>query len=370
MAKGGIVVPAGLRELLQDFTVAVLRDHPPDLVEFAIQYFTMKKSQANKAPVGSDEEEEEPMPAPPRRGARRAGVAAESYDPEKEESVEKVVFPKTEEQRSRLQHATRDILLFRCLDDDQMKDVIDAMFERRVEVGEKVISLGEDGDNFYVIEKGLFDIIVKVNGVETKVGQYEDKGSFGELALMYNTPRAATILAQTSGVLWAMTRETFRSIVLKKAFEKRRMYEELLDKVPMLESLSNYERMSIADALRTRIYDEGVRIIIQGEPGAEMYFVEEGQVRITMKKEGDANETELTRLEKGGYFGELALLTKQPRAASVYAVTRTKLAVLDVDSFERLLGPCVEILKRNISNYEEELKKIFGSMEKIPELRG
>ncbi|CAH8575758.1 unnamed protein product [Schistosoma rodhaini] len=372
--KDEVVVPPGLRELLQELTVSILREHPDNLIQFAIDFLMMKKAASenrqNKTNE-SEDEDEEPMPIPPQRATRRAGVAAESYDPEKDDTsnVEKVVHPKTEEQRRRLAQATKDILLFRCLDDDQMKDVIDAMYERHVSPGEKVITLGEDGDNFYVIESGIYDIIVKVGNEEKTVGKYDNKGSFGELALMYNTPRAATILAKTEGVVWVMTREVFRSIVLKKAFEKRRLYEELLNQVPILESLSAYERMSIADALRTKIFKDNQQIIRQGDPGDEMFFVEEGKVRIKMKRSGETEEKEVAVIEKGGYFGELALLTSHPRAASAYADGQTKLAVLDVGSFERLLGPCLDILRRNIDDYEAKLKNIFGSLDKVPELR-
>lgn len=69
------------------------------------------------------------------------------------------------------------------------------------------------------------------------VHTYEGSGSFGELALMYNMPRAASVRAQTAGALWAMDRHTFRRILLKSAFKKRKLYEELLDKVPMLKAL-------------------------------------------------------------------------------------------------------------------------------------
>lgn len=69
------------------------------------------------------------------------------------------------------------------------------------------------------------------------VGKYENSGSFGELALMYNLPRAATIQAVTEGSLWAMDRQTFRRIVLNAAYKKRKMYESLLEKVPMLKAL-------------------------------------------------------------------------------------------------------------------------------------
>ena len=69
------------------------------------------------------------------------------------------------------------------------------------------------------------------------VHTYEDFGSFGELALLYNMPRAASVKAVTEGSLWAMDRLTFRRIILKSAFKKRKMYEQLLESVPMLKAL-------------------------------------------------------------------------------------------------------------------------------------
>ena len=63
----------------------------------------------------------------------------------------------------------------------------------------------------------------------------------------------------------------------------------------------------------------------------------------------------------GGLFGELALITKHPRACSVWALGDVKLAVLDVSAFERLMGPCVEVMKRNIERYERQLMDLFGT---------
>ncbi|KAL3225433.1 hypothetical protein MRX96_049227, partial [Rhipicephalus microplus] len=81
------------------------------------------------------------------------------------------------------------------------------------------------------------------------------------------------------------------------------------------------------------------------------------------------NETEVSRIGKGGYFGELALLTKKPRAATVYAVGPVKLAFLDVSAFERLLGPCKEIMMRNIDQYEEQMVQAFGAKVNVADLR-
>lgn len=94
---------------------------------------------------------------------------------------------------------------------------------------------------------------------------YENRGSFGELALLYNMPRAATIKATSEGQLWALDRQTFRRILLKSAFRKRKMYEALINSVPMLKTLQPYERMNLADALIPKIFGSGERIIKQGK---------------------------------------------------------------------------------------------------------
>lgn len=62
---------------------------------------------------------------------------------------------------------------------------------------------------FRVSNRGTFDIYVKCDGVGRCVGNYDNRGSFGELALMYNTPRAATITATSPGALWGLVSEVF-----------------------------------------------------------------------------------------------------------------------------------------------------------------
>ena len=80
------------------------------------------------------------------------------YDPEADDTAddEKVVHPKTSDQRERLSEACEGILIFKSLDPSQLTDVVEAMFERRVTPNETVIRQGDDGDNFYVVDRGMF----------------------------------------------------------------------------------------------------------------------------------------------------------------------------------------------------------------------
>ncbi|XP_051237772.1 endoplasmin [Dicentrarchus labrax] len=398
-----IEIPEGLTELLQSFTVEVLRNQPRDLLEFALQYFTqLKESETKEASFGNDqnsaprpgkavnfideamqidsengEEEEddddEEFIAPViNRFIRRASVCAEAFNPDEDEEEKEpwVTHPKTDEQRQRLQEACRDILLFKNLDPEEISQVLDAMFEKFCTEGEHIIDQDDDGDNFYVIESGTYNIFVKVDGTDKLVGCYDNQGSFGELALMYNTPRAATIIATSPGALWCLDRLTFRRIIVKNNAKKRKLYEAFIETLPLLTSLELSERMKVVDVISTKVYSDSQQIIAQGDLADCFYIVESGQVRITMKrsrtkKDQEEEEVDIATCSRGQYFGELALVTNKPRAASAYAVGSVKCLVIDVKAFERLLGPCMDIMKRNIANYEEQLVTLFGSSTEI-----
>ncbi|XP_023162796.1 cAMP-dependent protein kinase type II regulatory subunit isoform X2 [Drosophila hydei] len=353
-----IQVPDELKEVLLQFSISYLVEQPPDLIDFAAEYFN--KLQANRPVIGSTDNtaddnqsvnsQEGDAEPPAVQSTRRKSVFAEAYDPEADDDDEgaTAIFPKTDEQRARLIESVKNVLLFRSLEKEQMNQVLDAMFERKVQPGDFIIRQGDDGDNFYVIESGIYKVYINDKHIST----YTHTGLFGELALLYNMPRAATVQAETVGLLWAMDRQTFRRILLKSAFKKRKMYEELLNSVPMLKALQNYERMNLADALVTKTYENGERIIKQGDAADGMYFIEEGTVSVRMDQDND--EIEISQLGKGQYFGELALVTHRPRAASVYATGGVvKLAFLDTDAFERILGFLTDVLKRNILMYEQ-----------------
>lgn len=203
------------------------------------------------------------------------------------------------------------------------------------------------------MEKGSFDVYVNAlgalqpgpDGLGDKVGTIQSGGSFGELALMYNAPRAATVMSAESGCnLWALDRVTFRRILMESTFARRRMYENFLEEVPLLSSLTPYERSKIADALETLKFPSGHVIIQQGDIGTSFYLLEQGECDAYLDQNGQRNHVK--HYKKGDYFGELALLNDAPRAASVVSTTDVKVATLGKSAFARLLGPVEGIMRR------------------------
>ncbi|XP_041375164.1 LOW QUALITY PROTEIN: cAMP-dependent protein kinase type II regulatory subunit-like [Gigantopelta aegis] len=359
-------MPVGLGKLLSDFTVAVLRDRRRgNLYDFAVSYFTKARDmrQPKKVPmyiIVDDEEAGEPDPdrvklktQKTNRYARRTSVSGERYDPEADDDDDdvKIVNPKSDVQKRRLADAIGGILLFRSLESDQVNDVINAMFEKRVQSDEIVMKQGDNGENVYVVDSGTYVVSINVSGKTKVIHTFVNSGCFGELALMYNMPRSATITAVDSGLLWAMDRHSFRRIVLKAAFKKRKMYESFLEQVPILKSLDRYERMNLADALVTRHFADSEVIIKQNDEADGVYFVEQGTVQISITRR-NGNTEPIGTLKTGKYFGELALITKKRRSANVNALGDVKVAFLGRESFERILGCCVDIMKRNTDVYK------------------
>lgn len=233
---------------------------------------------------------------------RRTSVSAESMTPSKKRGqlFQMPVIPKTQQQRERIREAIANNFLFRSLDENQYEDVVNAMSEKRVQPAEKVIQQGDVvGDYFYIVEQGTLDCFIN----DQHVVAYGPGGSFGELALMYNSPRAATIVATSHGVLWALDRVTFRRILMENTAQKRYMYETFLAEVPILASLDAYERYKIADALETVYFNEGDTVIQQGTVGENFYLIEAGEAGVYQVDPVTGIQKQVNCLGKGAYFG-------------------------------------------------------------------
>ena len=145
-----------------------------------------------------------------------------------------VTTDKDEDLKELIANAVENNVLFAALDDDQVNRIVEVMWQLDVKKGTNIINQGEPGDNFYVVEKGIFDIFVKHNQSNDLVSTRTSGESFGELALMYNSPRSATVTARTDCKVWAVERYMFRKILIRVSEDKLQEYERFLARVPLL----------------------------------------------------------------------------------------------------------------------------------------
>ena len=286
----------------------------------------------------------------------RKAISAESYGKfNKTEKFKPRYIQKSDSQITRIKGRILQSFLFNTLEAKDISIVIGAMEEKAFSSGDVVIQQGDEGDCLYIVDSGELDCFKILPGTskEKFLKTYVAGEAFGELALLYNCPRAATIKAKTSCILWSLDRDTFNNIVKESARMKRQKYETFLKSVEILSTMDEYEISVVSEALRRCVFREGEYIIRQGEVGDVFYIIEEGEaVAFGSKDHGKASIPEMN-YSKGNYFGELSLLRDQPRAANVKAKTDVKLLALDRNSFKRVLGPIDVILKRNAEKYKK-----------------
>jgi len=314
------------------------------------------KSSASPAakPSAEDEEEDDDVIdevpeqlSSSKKPTGRTSVSAEAYGEwNKLRAFTPPVVPKSEDQKRRILEVLQQSFLFAALERENQGIIADAMVEKAAALGETLLKEGESGDVMFIIEQGAVDCLKG----DQVVRRCSPGDFFGELALLYNCPRAATVVAREGCVLWQLDRGTFNHIVRDASRQKREMHDEFLAHVPLLESLGKYERSQIADALQQEAVAAGTVVIDQGKEGSRFYLVEEGELSAQKLEPGASAPKEVLAYKRGDYFGELALLQDDVRAASVVARTDAKLLWVDRKVFERLLGSLKDVMKEKAAS--------------------
>jgi CRP-like cAMP-binding protein len=277
-----------------------------------------------------------------KKNGRAAVVAKQNFD--SSIPYEKKSFPKSGDAKKLILAAITPNILFKACSGDEFGDIVDAFEMVEVKDGAYVINQGEQGEHFYVVEDGSLDIFVKMGGSDAKVGVPLVKGAaFGELALMYNTPRAATIKASMDCKLWAIDRNTFRSIVTHYKYARMKMYMGFLKKVQiggkaLGDVLSATDLDHMALALDSDSFKAGDVIIREGEKGDNFYIIEDGEVDV--QKDGKS----VTNLTTGQFFGEKALLSEDVRQATCIAKGALKVLCMAREDFVLMLGDMQDLL--------------------------
>lgn len=258
------------------------------------------------------------------------------------------IFPKTDEEVAFLEHVLQDNFIFMDLSDEERSLFINAMQKETVVDKATIIKQGDNGDFFYIVESGTVDFL---DGDEN-VGACECGGSFGELALLYNAPRAVScIAASKSVVLWKVDQLTFRHLLASHANTHQQGLKELVHKISVFESLDESTTCRFIGAMTHVHWNKGDRIVQKGEEGNVFYIIQEGTVKVHDIGLGDSQFEDLT-MGPGSWFGERALLTGEPRAANVTAETAVTTIAMDRETFESTIGPLQSIMER-------EMRKTF-----------
>lgn len=343
-----------LKDVLTKFTVGFLLNQSFDIVDYGLQYFTKLREQQKRVGLTnlSTINYNDDKTYSDRHGQNNSIVECSRKQRDSIFDLCELEYagndfgiselpnhPKTNEQILLLTMALGNCLLFKTLDESEVSQIICVMSPLFVVAEQTIFSKGQIDDTFYVIESG------EVFSDGSIKHTYQSTDCFGELALLYNVPCEATVKALTSCTLWTLDRQTFRNALLAKSQQKYETYKSLLNSFPIFEALTHDEQMMLIDALVSKTFRSDQWIFKQGDQPNGIYFIEEGSVSIQIRNASDETEN-LMVLKAGQYFGELSLFTMNERLVSAFAVDDVKLVYLESDSFDRLIGNFVRIIKR------------------------
>ncbi|TNN08600.1 cGMP-dependent protein kinase, isozyme 1 isoform 1 [Schistosoma japonicum] len=315
-------------------------------------------SSSSSTPAGSPLVATDIVSSPPPAAAlllrKRLGVSGESMKC----AQELVYHDKDANSRRQIREALRSNDLIKNLDAVQLQEVVSCMHEQTVAANCYIIREGDDGGHLYVGEEGEFE--VSKGGKRLYI--MGAGRCFGELALLYNCKRTASVKAVTAARVWVLERACFQAIMMKTGLERIEERKAFLRSVPLLKDLSPNRILRIADALEAQYHSAGDCIIRQGELADSFFLIQSGKVRVTISSPQNNNsmetkETEIRQLTKGEYFGEKALLGEGRRTANVYAVGPGGVEVLCLyrKDFLELIGDIQELKNKEYADEETRL---------------
>ncbi|OWA51390.1 cGMP-dependent protein kinase, isozyme 1 [Hypsibius exemplaris] len=236
------------------------------------------------------------------------------------------------------------------LDSTQTREIIDYMYPIDVIADSYIIQQGDEGNHLYVLAEGEAEAVRD----DKLLGKITPGKAFGELAILYNCTRTASVKALTDTKLWVLDRSVFQVIMMRSGLQRQEEIVNFLRSVPDLKNLDEEKLAKVADALEVEYYSAGNYVIHEGETGDTFFVLYEGQVKVTQKMPGKGEPQMVRLLEKGCYFGEKALLQEERRTATIIAITDVECLTLDRDSFVQLIGDLRELKERDYGDEERK----------------
>jgi cAMP-dependent protein kinase regulator len=241
--------------------------------------------------------------------------------------------------------------LFSMLDESTFAAVIEKLELKWVKAGETIVLEGEPGDSMFVVVQGEMDVVRgapeagKAPQAKLSEGQF-----FGEMALVARSPRLATVVAKSDGLLLEIDREALDALSLRHPgvervvhdFYRDRLLANLLAVSPIFHRFSPEERKKIAARFTLRSLPAGVRILEQDREGAGLFCVLRGQVQ-AFHTSNDGVEHAYPPLREGDVFGEISLLFGTLCTATVRTLTHVEVLELPAPAFKELVLPHKEV---------------------------
>ncbi len=192
----------------------------------------------------------------------------------------------TSESRDMLQRVLRSHFLFKGTSKENLRKIANAMGRFSVSPNCEIIHEGDPGDNLYVLESG--ELVVTQSNTPNHVDILRGNRVFGELALIYDYPRAATVAAgETGAVTWYLSKQQFRHLSTQFMNENIQKRITTLRSIPVFANLTDAQLHRVGAVMQEERFKPGQVICTQGErlvPGVndKFYTIVQGSVQVNV----------------------------------------------------------------------------------------
>ncbi len=269
-------------------------------------------------------------------------VFAKPLDQNDVSSFQAPRFDKSETDLDFLRQAMRKNFVFTNLSDRQLKTMLDAFEKVDYDSNIVIMKQGDEGEFFFVIRNG--NLHYEIDGVVSN--SLSPGQSFGELALMYDCPRAASVVSDSKCILFRVDQKTFRYIMQTQREHAEHDKRVLLEGVAFLKDMDGTDLGRLAEAMIPRRFAVGEFLAKKGDPADTFYIIQEGKVHVTDIEEGQTKYQDYD-LVPGEYFGETSLLKDEPRPGNYRGKTKGIALAIDKMRFHELLGDFANLIHKS-----------------------
>lgn len=249
--------------------------------------------------------------------------------------------PKTDEEAEFIRKAFQNHILFEELTQGELEELVQAAEKVQAEPGTKVVKQDENGESLFLIQTGKVTLFCE--HARTAMGTLQDGELYGQIRLLYGQTAPHSVIADQPSTLWKLSQHTFRHIRAKHTLRSDANIKASLRKVDLFKTLPEQTINKFADTLTRVTFLPGERIVSKGEMGQVFYIIEKGTCRVHDIGIGDSQPVDIL-LKEGDSFGERSLLTGEPRAAHVTAVTDVTTLAMDRGTFQENIGQLKDVL--------------------------
>ncbi len=255
------------------------------------------------------------------------------------------------------------IPLFSELPKNAFIALLERMQMRNAVPDEFIIRQGDVDDSMFIVSSGRVKVTKTGDqGKEVVLAHLTDGAFFGEMALLSESPRTASVIAEEETLLFQVSRETLSSVVesypsVKHAllrFYRQRLLSNLMATSPIFRPLDANQRRTLIEQFKSREVGANEKLLEEGEKGDGLYLLLSGRAEVSKKVDGKRQV--LAHLKEGDVFGEMSLLTNNPVSANIKTLKKSIVLKLPRRVFAEIASTHPQLLA-HIADLSEERSK-------------